>query len=335
MTPETTRVALDAMGGDHAPGVVVEGAVAYQRAHPGRVHVLLVGGEDATRPLLDKHDPKGECDIGLVPAAEVIGMEESPASAIKTKTGSSIHVGLGLVKAGKAQAFVSAGNTGAVMGGSVFLLGRLAGISRPAVIGYFPTTKGTSVLVDVGANVDCRAEHLLQFAHMGSAYVAAIFGVDTPSVALMNIGEEPGKGNDLTKEAFGLLEASGLNFIGNIEGRDILRHAADVIVCDGFVGNTLLKLGESVASVLPRMIFQEMERLGMGPQDQATVARALEGVRCRFDYEEFGGMPLLGVDGVVMIGHGGSSARAITNLISAADNMVRRGVSTAISASAS
>ncbi len=321
------------MGGDHAPGVVVEGVVAYQRAHPGRVDVLIVGREDAVRTLIRQHDPNEECVISVVPAAEVIGMDESPASALKTKTGSSIHAGLGLVKAGKAHAFVSAGNTGAVMGGSVFLLGRLPGISRPAVIGYYPTIKGTAVLVDVGANVDCRAEHLLQFAHMGSAYVAGIFGIETPSVAIMNIGEEPGKGNELTKEAFGLLKASGLNFVGNIEGRDILRHAADVIVCDGFVGNTLLKLGESVASVLPRMIFKEMERLGMGPQDQATVARALEGVRRRFDYEEFGGMPLLGVNGVVMIGHGGSSARAITNLIAAADNMVRSNVSKAISAS--
>lgn len=335
MTPETTRVALDAMGGDHAPGVVVEGAVAFQRAHPGRVEVLLVGREDEIRTLIRKHDPQELCPLGIAPATEVISMDESPAAAIKSKTGSSIHVGLGLVKAGKAQAFVSAGNTGAVMGGSVFLLGRLPGISRPAVIGYYPTIKGTTVLVDVGANVDCRAEHLLQFAHMGSAYAQQIFGVERPSVAIMNIGEEPGKGNELTKEAYGLLQESGLNFVGNIEGRDILRHAADVIVCDGFVGNTLLKLGESVASVLPRMIFQEMERLEMGPQDQAIVARALEGVRCRFDYEEFGGMPLLGVNGVVMIGHGGSSARAIENLIAAADDMVRSNVAEAISASAS
>ena len=335
MTSEATRVALDAMGGDHAPGVVVEGAVAYHRAHPGRTTILLVGREDSIRPLMQQHDPQRECDIRVVRAEQVVGMDEPPASAIKTKTGSSIHKGLGLVGSGEADAFVSAGNTGAVMGGSVFLLGRLPGISRPAVIGYFPTIKGTTILVDVGANVDCRAEHLLQFAHMGSAYVKAIFDAESPSVAIMNIGEEPGKGNDLTKEAYGLLEDSGLNFVGNIEGRDVLRHAADVIVCDGFVGNTLLKLGESVASVLPRMIFQEMERLGMGPQDQATVARALEGVRRRFDYEEFGGMPLLGVNGVVMIGHGGSSSRAIMNLIAAADDMVRSNVSKAISASAS
>lgn len=328
-----TRVAIDAMGGDHAPAVVIEGTVRAVREHPGTITPVLVGPEDVIAPLLKQHDPDGELGIRVHHAPEVIGMHESPGTAIKTKTGSSIHTGLGLCKAGVASAFVSAGNTGAVMGASIFLLGRVKGISRPSVIGYYPTISGTCILLDVGANVDCKPEHLVQFAWMGKVYAERVLGVKEARVALMNIGEEPGKGNELAKLAFeALSEAKGLGFVGNIEGRDLLRHAADVVVCDGFVGNILLKFGESVASVLPRMIGAEMQRLGMTPEEQGTVGKALKGVKDRFDYEEYGGMPLLGVDGTVIIGHGGSSAYAIKNMILSADAVVRNRVAESIAA---
>jgi len=328
-----TRVAIDAMGGDHAPSVVIEGAVRVVKEHPGVIAPVLVGPEGVIAPLLAEHDPDGTLGISVQHAPDVIGMDESPAAAIKSKTGSSIHVGLGLCKAGHADAFVSAGNTGAVMGASLFLLGRVSGISRPAVIGYYPTLLGTCILVDVGANVDSKPEHLVQFAHMGRVYAERVLGVESARVALMNIGEEPGKGNELAKDTFkALSEASGLTFVGNIEGRDLLRHAADVVVCDGFVGNILLKFGESVASVLPKMIGAEMQRLGMTADEQMVVARALKGVRDRFDYEEYGGMPLLGVDGTVIIGHGGSSALAIKNMILSADAVVRNRVAASIAA---
>ena len=328
-----TRVAIDAMGGDHAPSVVIEGAVRVVKEHPGVIAPVLVGPEGVIAPLLAEHDPDGALGISVQHAPEVIGMDESPAAAIKSKTGSSIHIGLGLCKAGHADAFVSAGNTGAVMGASLFLLGRVSGISRPAVIGYYPTLRGTCILVDVGANVDCKPEHLVQFAHMGRVYAERVLGVESARVALMNIGEEPGKGNELAKDAYkALSEAPGLSFVGNIEGRDLLQHAADVVVCDGFVGNILLKFGESVASVLPKMIGAEMQRLGMTADEQQVVARALKGVRDRFDYEEYGGMPLLGVDGTVIIGHGGSSALAVKNMILSADAVVRNRVAASIAA---
>lgn len=328
-----TRVAIDAMGGDHAPSVVIEGTVRVVKEHPGVIAPILVGPEGVIAPLLAEFDPDGALGISVQHAPDVIGMDESPAAAIKSKTGSSIHIGLGLCKAGHADAFVSAGNTGAVMGASLFLLGRVSGISRPAVIGYYPTLHGTCILVDVGANVDSKPEHLVQFAHMGRIYAERVLGVESARVALMNIGEEPGKGNELAKDAFkALSDAPGLTFVGNIEGRDLLRHAADVVVCDGFVGNILLKFGESVASVLPKMIGAEMQRLGMTTEEQMVVSRALKGVRDRFDYEEYGGMPLLGVDGTVIIGHGGSSALAVKNMILSADAVVRNRVAASIAA---
>ena len=217
------------------------------------------------------------------------------------------------------------------MAGALFILGRLPGVSRPSVVGYFPTLKGTALLLDAGTNVGCEPEHLVQFARMGAVYAERVLGAQNPSVGLLNVGEEPGKGDDLAKAAYDLLsEATNLNFIGNIEGRDIMEHAADVVVCDGFVGNILLKYGESVASVLPRMIGAEMHRLGMNEAEQKAVAKALGGVKARFDYKEFGGAPLLGVNGTVFIGHGSSNGYAIKNLTLAADKMVRRGVSKTI-----
>jgi glycerol-3-phosphate acyltransferase PlsX len=329
-----TRIAVDAMGGDDAPEVVVEGAALALRAEDRDVALLLTGPEDTVRPHVELLDRSLQQRITVIDAPDVIGMHESPGTAIKTKKASSIHVGLGLCKAGKAQGFVSAGNTGAVMAGSLFILGRLPGIARPSVIGYFPTLKGTCILLDVGTNVDCKAEHLVQFARMGAVYAREVLGMSEATVGLLNVGEEPGKGNELAKEAYQALhQADGLSFVGNIEGRDVMAHAADVVVCDGFAGNILLKFGESVASILPTMIGAEMMRLGMPAEEQAIVAKALGGVRARFDYKEFGGMPLLGVDGSVLIGHGGSDATAIKNMILAADTMISHKVSERIAAS--
>jgi len=322
------------MGGDDAPEVVVEGAAMALQSEDRDLALLMTGPQDQIRPLVEKLDASLQARMTVIDAPEVIGMHESPATAIKTKKASSIHVGMGLCKAGKADGFVSAGNTGAVMAGAFFILGRLPGIARPSVIGYFPTLKGTCILLDVGTNVDCKAEHLVQFARMGAIYAQEVLGVEKASVGLLNVGEEPGKGDELAKEAYeALTQADGLSFVGNIEGRDVMAHAADVVVCDGFTGNVLLKFAESVAGILPKMIGAEMMRLSMPPEEQAVVAKALNGVRARFDYKEFGGMPLLGIDGSVLIGHGGSDATAIKNMILAADTMISHKVSERIAAS--
>jgi len=326
-----TQIAVDAMGGDHAPDVVVEGVAAALKSRPGELDVWLTGPADQLSVLVAQLDPEIQAKIRVVDSPDVIGMDEAPAVALKSKPKSSIHVGLGLCKAGKADAFVSAGNTGAVMAGALFLIGRLPGVSRPTAIGYFPTLKGTTILVDVGTNVGCKPEHLVQFARMGAVYVEKVMGADNPSVGLLNVGEEPGKGDDLAKSTYALLdERSDLNFVGNVEGREVMNHAADVLVCDGFVGNILLKYGESLASSLPRMIGEEMHRLQMTPEAMSIVGKALSGVKARFDYKEFGGAPLLGVNGTVFIGHGSSDAYAIKNLVLAADKMVREQVSSTI-----
>lgn len=320
------RIAVDAMGGDNAPAMVVEGAALAARAHADRLQVLLVGQADAVRTELDQQGA-ADLPIQVVDAPEVIGMSEAPAAAVKTKQRSSIHVGLGAHKQGAADAFVSAGNTGAVMAASLFILGRLPGVARPAVIGFFPTTQGYSIVLDIGTNVDCKPEHLVQFARMGVIYARHVARRENPSVGLVNVGEEPGKGNEQARKAYELLQAEqGLNFRGNIEGRDILHHAADVVVCDGFVGNVMLKLGESVATALVEMVGAEMASQRLSEAEQALVARVLGGVKRRFDYEEYGGATLLGVDGNVLIGHGGSTPQAVKRMIETAADVVEQGV---------
>ena len=327
------------MGGDHAPAVVVEGAVRAARERPGQLRVLLFGPEAELRRALDAH-AAADLPIEVVDAPEVIGMAESPTAALKGKPASSIHRGLGAHKAGRADAFVSAGNTGAVMAAALRVCGRLPGVLRPSLPGYFPTTHGTCVVLDVGANVDCKPEHLVQFAQMGRIFASVAFHTPDPSVALVNVGEEPGKGTEAVKDAFERLgalaeqgdgeTAGGLRFTGNIEGRDLFRHGADVAVCDGFVGNVLLKLGESLTTVLPELIRREIERQGLSPDEAATVGRVLRGVMAPFDYENHGGAPLLGIDGTVLIGHGGSSARAIEQLIYSAAELAEERVTARI-----
>lgn len=304
------------MGGDRAPGVVIEGALRAVQTAPAGLHVLLFGPEARLREELQQRGAADHPALQVVDAPEVIGMGEAPAAAVKTKQRSSIHLGLIAHKQGQADAFVSAGNTGAVMAAALFILGRLPNVARPSVMGFYPTTESYCVFLDVGTNVDCKPEHLVQFAKMGTIYVRAILKREQPVVALMNIGEEPGKGNEQVKAAYELLrQTPDLCFKGNIEGRDLLHHAADVVVCDGFVGNIMLKLGESLATAFPHMVADEMERQGVPPEEQQLVARILHGVQKRFNYEEYGGAPLLGVNGNVLIGHGGSTVRAIERMI--------------------
>ncbi len=315
------RIAVDAMGGDEAPSVVVEGAMRALERAPIEVQVLLFGPEEDVQRGLDAHDQAADLPIQVVDAPEVIGMGEAPGTAVKKKQRSSIHRGLGAVKKKQADAFVSAGNTGAIMAASLFILGRVPGVERPTIIGFFPTFEGSCLVTDIGSNVDCKPEHLVQFAQMSSIYARHVFENDDPTVALLNIGEEPGKGNEQIKATYELLQDTpDIHFRGNIEGGDIFAHAADIVICDGFVGNVLLKFGESVTTVLPRLAQQEMQRQGLAPKEQQTMGRVLKGVKKGFDPEERGGAPLLGVNGHVLVGHGRSTARAIQQMIlSAAD----------------
>ncbi len=309
------RIAVDAMGGDEAPAVVLDGAVEAARQAGEALEILLFGPEAILNEGLAPYET-GRLPLRVVDAPDVIGMGESPVTAVRAKQQSSIHLGLGAVKAGQVDAFVSAGNTGAVMAAALFILGRLPGVARPTLVGFFPTTKATCLVIDVGSNVDCKPEHLVQFGQMGAIYAQRVMHIDEPAVALLNIGEEPGKGNDLVKETYTLMQQiPGIHFRGNVEGRDVLHHAADVVVCDGFVGNVMLKFGESVSTALMAMVKQEMDRQGLDDASRQAVAQVLGGVQRRFNPDEYGGAPLLGVDGNVRIGHGSATARALERMI--------------------
>ena len=307
------------MGGDDAPAVVVEGAVRAVQQATEPLHVLLFGPEAHVRATLDAVDGAADAAsaIEIVDAPDIIGMAEAPVAAVQAKPNSSIHLGLGAHRQGHADAFLSAGNTGAIMAASLFVLGRLPGVARPSISTYYPTTEGVCLVLDVGSNMDSKPEHLLQFAQMGSIYAQRLLNVEQPAVGLLNVGEEPGKGNELVKAAYPLLEqAPDLRFVGNVEGRDIMHHRADVVVCDGFVGNVVLKLGESIMTALVEMLYQEVAAHGLAPEQQQAIRQVFGSLQKRFNPEEYGGgAPLLGVDGTVFIGHGSSSARAIERLI--------------------
>jgi glycerol-3-phosphate acyltransferase PlsX len=328
------RVAVDAMGGDHAPAVVVEGVLEAVAEAGDRLTVLLVGREAEVRAELDRLGAAEGDRLRVVDAPQAIEMGESPTVALKQKPQSSIHLGIGAVKQGRADAFASAGNTGAVMAAALFGLGRLPGVLRPALPGYLPTPTGTCVLLDVGANVEVRPEHLVQFAQMGAVFGAAFLSKDDVSVGLVNVGEEPGKGTDTVKEAHHTLreldERGALRFVGNVEGRDILQHGADVCVCDGFVGNVVLKLAESVATILPTMVKAEIGRQELDGASAQTVGGVLKGMLAPFDYQAFGGVPMLGIDGTVVIGHGGSSARACKHMVLSTAGLVEQNLTARI-----
>jgi glycerol-3-phosphate acyltransferase PlsX len=321
----TVRIALDAMGGDHGPPELVKGALEAVREFG--LEVVLVGREEEIRPLLPQDGVRG---LGLVNASEVVTMEESPAMAVRQKGDSSLVVGLGLVKKGDCAAFLSAGNTGAVMAAALFVLGRIPGIERPAVGGVFPTLQGRCMLIDVGANADCKPKHLLQFGHMGSVYMSKVFAIPSPRVGLLSNGEEEGKGNQLTIQAYALLKASSLNFIGNIEGKDILRGIADVVVTDGFTGNIVVKLGEGLNETLFGLMKQAVTSKPHFGLAAMVLEPAFQQVARYLDYTEHGGAALLGVRGVVIITHGRSNAKAVKNALRLAAEAVREGVVGAI-----
>lgn len=308
------------MGGDHAPRAVVAGAaLAVTLGGVDLKDLVLVGQEDQVRPLTDELGIGG---IAVAHAPEFVGMDESPAAAVRTKPRSSIVEGMKLVAGGSGEAFISAGNTGAVVAAASLILGRLEGVSRPGIAVPMPTREGPCVVIDVGANIYCKPAHMLQYAVMASQYSRAVLGKDTPRVGLLNIGEEEGKGNPLIQEVHGLLHSISLNYAGFIEGQDIMSGRVDVVVCEGFVGNVILKVAEGMASFVGQQVRSALAV--HPPRDE--VKQALAEAFAQLDYAEYGGAPLLGVNAPVLIGHGRSSPHAIMNMIRAARAAVQHDV---------
>ncbi|HIE58725.1 MAG TPA: phosphate acyltransferase PlsX [Persephonella sp.] len=315
-------IALDAMGGDYAPDTNVKGAILF--AKETNIGVYLVGKEETLKPLLEKYNGQN-LPIEIVHAEETIEMDEPPSIAIRKKRKSSMYIAGKLVREGKAVAFVSAGNTGAAMAVSKFIVGSAEGIERPGIAVAFPTKKGKpTVLIDVGANVDCRPRHLLYFAVMGHTYVKEILKTsDNPKIGILSIGEEEGKGNDLVKDTYPLLKMSGLNFVGNAEGRDIFTGDFDVIVCDGFVGNVVLKTSESLGMIILEMIKQEVQKSFLSKIGATLMLPALKRFKKKADFAEYGGAPLLGTKGTCIITHGRADEKAIKNALRVASYFVQ------------
>ena len=311
---EIVHVALDAMGGDNAPGEIIKGAMDAI-SERSDIKVTLVGQEDVIKRELEQYTyPKER--VLIRHASEMIEMAEPPVNAIRTKKDSSIVVGMNMVKQGEADAIVSAGSTGALLAGGQLLVGRIKGIERPPLAPLIPTTKGVSLLIDCGANVDARSSHLVQFAKMGSIYMENVLGVEKPKVAIVNIGAEEEKGNALVKETYPLLKAcKDINFVGSIEARDIPKGEADVIVCEAFTGNVILKLYEGLASTLIGVIKKGLMSTLISKIGAAMALPALKGTLKAFDASEYGGAPLLGLNGLVVKAHGNSTAKELTNAI--------------------
>jgi len=310
------RIAVDAMGGDHAPSAVVDGAVAAAR-HLA-IQIALVGPTAAVTEALAQHPDWSSLGLELVEAPDVIAMNESPAAALRRRPGATIRVAADLVARKRADALVSAGHTGATVMAAYGAFGTIPGVDRPALAASIPTLARPAVLVDAGANVECRPQHLLQFAVMGTVYARVAYGTERPRVGLLSIGEEETKGNDLTREAHRLLKAAPINFIGNVEGREIYSGSADVIVCDGFTGNVVLKTSEGMVETVEKLLGDELRGTFSSQVGYLLSRRAFRRFRRRVDYSEYGGAPLLGVAGLAIIGHGRSSAKAIRNAIAMA-----------------
>ena len=316
------RIAVDTAGGDKAPNAQVKGVVeALQAADTDDLGIVLTGDRGILEGELSKF-PKVD-NISIVHSGEVVQMHESPSYALRRKRNSSIAVAMALAKKGEVEAVISAGNTGAAVASSLGELGALKHVRRPAIASVFPTEKGKPCLVlDVGANLQCKPGNLLQFAVMGSVYVDCALGIQAPKIGLLNIGEESSKGNELTIKSHNLLAGSDLNFIGNVEGRDILRGTADVVVCDGFVGNIILKFTESITGMFYQMIKEESGENLSRKLGALLLKPVFKGIGRKMDYEEYGGAPLLGVDGVTIICHGSSSSKAICNAVKVAKRTV-------------
>jgi glycerol-3-phosphate acyltransferase PlsX len=313
------------MGGDHGPGVTVPAAINFQKSHP-QGKIVLVGRKDAIEAELRARDVQPGPQMRVHNASEVVGMDEAPASAMRGKKDSSMRVAINLVKSGEAHACVSAGNTGALMAISRFVLKTLPGIDRPAIAGIMPTMKGEVYVLDLGANVNCTPEHLLQFGIMGSILVSAMQHKERPSVGLLNIGEEEIKGNEVVKQAAELLRASGLNFYGNVEGDDIFKGTTDVVVCDGFVGNVALKTAEGLAKMLRAFLTEEFKRNWFTYLCGVMAVPVLTAFKHRVDPARYNGASLLGLKGIVVKSHGSADSFAFENAIERAFDEVREGV---------
>ncbi|HKB70482.1 MAG TPA: phosphate acyltransferase PlsX [Thermoanaerobaculia bacterium] len=318
------KIAVDAMGGDHAPDVNVDGAVAAAREFG--VSTILVGQGAKIAPLLSGKDT-GSATIEIVEAPEVIGMDEAAVAAVRKKRFSSIRVAAGLVREGKADGLVSAGHTGAAMVCAKMVIGTIEGVDRPALAAIIPTVSGFCLLLDVGANPECKNHNFREFAVMGHLYAHLLFGMTAPRIGLMSIGEEDTKGTDRTKEAFKVLKDTGLNFIGNVEGNDVFNGRCDVIVTDGFTGNVLLKASESLAEMIQKSLREEITKSAKASIGFLLSKSAFRAFKARIDYSEYGGAPLLGVKKCCIIGHGRSSAKAIKNAIRLAAEFSRKRMS--------
>jgi len=315
------KIAVDAMGGDNAPHAVVAGAVHAAREFG--VGIILVGIEQMVQAELKKHPFAKSLPIEIRNATQVVDMHDSPATVFRRKKDSSIRVANDLVKGGEAVAVISAGHTGAAMATSLFVLGPLEGVERPAIGVFMPTVKGRCIVLDMGANVDCKPNHLLQFAIMGEVFAKHLLKNPNPRVGLLSIGEEETKGNELTKEAFKLITETSLNFIGNVEGRDVMMGKVDVIVCDGFIGNVVLKLSEAVAEAIGVILKENIGDNLIRKLGYFMMKPAFRALKRKMDYAEYGGAPLLGVNGVSIISHGRSSDRAIKNAIRVAMELAK------------
>ena len=324
------KIIVDAMGGDHAPGVVVDGAV--QAARDLDLEIVLVGQRPVVQAELEKHDTAG-LRLTIQHAGQVIAMDEhNPATAVKAQRDSSMVVGIEMLKREEGAAFFTAGHSGGALAAALLRLGRIRGIRRPALSTIFPsqTPQGSCFLLDIGANVECKPEYLAQFAMMGSVYAERVLGVPNPRVAIVSNGEEEGKGNQLVQETVPLLQQSPINFVGNAEGKDIPWGVADVVVTDGFTGNVIIKLSEGVAKMLMDILKTEITSNNLSKVGALLAKPAFDAVRRRLDYREYGGAPLLGVDGVVIVGHGRSDAWAVRNGIRMAAQTAENGVLGAI-----
>jgi glycerol-3-phosphate acyltransferase PlsX len=306
------RIAIDAMGGDHAPKSAVVGAIQAVKEY--NVEVCLVGIKEEIHKYMAEED-KGNEKITIIEASEIIGNDDTPVAAIKQKKDSSMVVGLKQVKEGSCDAFLSAGSTGAFLAGSLLKVGRIKGIDRPALSPLIPTTKGFCMIIDAGANLDSKPKNLEQFAIMGSIYMEKVMSVNNPRVGLLNVGTEEGKGNDLTKHSFELLRQLNINFVGNVEARDIAEGVCDVCVCDGFAGNVLLKTTEGVAQVIFDMLKVILKKNALTKIAALLLKDGLRAFKKKFDYKEVGGAPFMGIDGIMIKAHGSSDAKAIKNAV--------------------
>ncbi|AXJ01535.1 phosphate:acyl-[acyl carrier protein] acyltransferase [Cyclonatronum proteinivorum] len=323
------KIAIDAVGGDYYPQNPVKGAIMVLEERED-IHIILLGPEELVQNEIAKQGYSGD-RLTVVNAPEIIGMDESPSVALKTKKHSSIAIGLTMHAQGKCDAFFSAGNTGALLGASMFILGKIEGVLRPTIGSIYPSIEGNKLMLDVGANIDVKPEALVQFGIMGKVFVENILGIKNPKLGLMNIGEEEEKGREAVRQAYAMLRERD-DFVGNIEGRDVMKAKADVYICDGFVGNLLLKLGESIPENILEIIRRSERAKTLSKEELGLIKSVMLDALAPFDYQLIGGVPFLGINGVSMVGHGGSTPLAIKNSILSAEKIVLKKVNEQIKA---